>query len=203
MSDTTRGPRRIGLFGGSFDPVHNTHLALARAALQHLQLDELRWVPTGQPWHKASVPANAAHRLAMLKLATAGEPRYTVDEIELRREGPSYTIDTVRALQDAEPGHEWFLVIGQDQYERFPTWHGWQELLARLTLAVANRDGAVPEPGAELRAVPHRVDVVPLAPSALAATDIRSRLTHGLPIDTLVPPEVARYIAQNALYSTP
>lgn len=192
---------RIGIFGGSFDPVHNTHLALAAAAVRHLRLDELRWLPTGHPWHKASKPADAAHRVAMLKLALAGEPRYTIDEIELHRSGPSYTIDTVRWLQAAEPGtHEWFLVIGQDQYEKFNTWHGWQELLERLTLAVANRAGAAPQAAAALQAVPHRVEVVPLPPSDMAATDIRSRLAQGLPIDMLVPPQVASYIAQNALY---
>ncbi|MCR5865363.1 MAG: nicotinate (nicotinamide) nucleotide adenylyltransferase [Aquincola tertiaricarbonis] len=196
---------RIGIFGGSFDPVHNTHLALAAAALQHLRLDELRWVPTGHPWHKASKPADAAHRVAMLKLALAGEPRYTIDELELHRSGPSYTIDTVRWLQASQPElpgqhNEWFLVIGQDQYEKFNTWHGWRELLDRLTLAVANRAGAAPQAPPALQAVPHRVEVVPLPPSDMAATDIRSRLAQGLPIDMLVPPQVARYIAQNALY---
>ncbi|MEF7616202.1 nicotinate (nicotinamide) nucleotide adenylyltransferase [Aquincola sp. MAHUQ-54] len=192
---------RIGIFGGSFDPVHNTHLALAHAALAHLRLDELRWVPTGEPWHKASVPADAVHRLAMLKLALAGDAHFTIDEIELRRAGPSYTIETVRALQAAQPGeHTWFLVIGQDQYERFHTWHGWEELLARVTLAVANRAGVPPVAPPELQCVPHRAEVVPMPPSTLAATDIRSRLARGLPIDTLVPPAVASYIAQHALY---
>lgn len=193
--------RRIGIFGGSFDPVHNTHLALARAAMQHLRLDELKWIPTGQPWHKASVPVAAAHRLAMLEIATADEPRWTVDDLELRRDGPSYTIETVRALQAAEPGpHAWFLVIGQDQYGGFDTWHGWEELLQRVTLAVANRDGAPPQPPPGLRGVPHRIEVVPMQPSPLAATEIRHRLTDGRPVDTLVPPGVARYIAQHALY---
>lgn len=192
---------RIGIFGGSFDPVHNTHLALATAATQHLQLDELRWVPTGHPWHKTSRPADAAHRVAMLKLALAGQPQWRIDEIELHRSGPSYTIDTVRWLQAAEPGtHQWFLVIGQDQYEKFATWHGWQELLQRLTLAVANRAGVPPVAPPALQAVPHALEVVPMPPSELAATDIRSRLAQGLPIDMLVPPQVASYIAQNALY---
>ena len=133
--------RRVGLFGGSFDPVHNAHLALARAALAELQLDEVRWVPAGQPWQKARALTAAVHREAMLRLALAGEPRFVLDRTEIRRPGPSYTLDTVRELAAAQPGTEWFLIIGHDQYAGLHTWNGWQELLARVTLAVANRPG--------------------------------------------------------------
>jgi nicotinate-nucleotide adenylyltransferase len=107
--------RRIGLFGGSFDPVHNAHLALAHSALQALKLDELRWQPAGQPWQKARALTPAVHRQAMIRLAIAGEPRFVLDRIELEREGPSFTLDTVRTLQDQEPQAQWFLIIGQDQ----------------------------------------------------------------------------------------
>ena len=130
---------RIGIFGGSFDPVHNAHLALARLALTELRLDELLWVPAGQPWQKDRVITPAVQREAMLRLAIEGEPRFAVSRLETSRSGPSYSVDTVRALQAQRPDVSWHLVIGQDQYAGFHTWHGWQELLGLVTLAVAQR----------------------------------------------------------------
>ncbi len=145
MSGDTAAPRRVGLFGGSFDPPHLAHRALGDLALSHLGLDELRWLPAGQPWQKAArVLAARAHRLAMLQLLLAGEPRFVIDERELDRAGPTYTIDTVREYAAEHPGTELLLVIGQDQYGRFDTWREWRELLERVTLAVAGRDGNSP-----------------------------------------------------------
>ena len=97
--------KRVGLFGGSFDPVHNAHVALATTALAQLGLDELRWIPAGQPWQKARRLAAAADREAMVRLAIAGEPRFVLDRVELRRSGPTFTLDTVRELVAAEPGN--------------------------------------------------------------------------------------------------
>ena len=190
--------RRVGLFGGSFDPVHNAHLALARAALAELQLDEVRWVPAGQPWQKARALTAAVHREAMLRLALAGEPRFVLDRTEIRRPGPSYTLDTVRELAAAQPGTEWFLIIGHDQYAGLHTWNGWQELLARVTLAVANRPGQVREVHEEVRRASHRV--VPLPMLDISATQVLERAAAGQDISTLVPPEVARYIDSHRLY---
>lgn len=203
--------RRIGLMGGSFDPVHTAHLALARTALSHLLLDQVRWVPVGQPWQKARQLAAPQHRLAMVALATEDEPRFVVDDIEIRREGPSYTLDTVRELQarDAEgqnaPAAEWFLIIGQDQYANLPTWHGWRELIDRVTLAVACRGDQRPRPAPELADTPHRMVELPMPPMTVSSTDIRARLALGDAPDTLapamVPPAVARYIANHQLYA--
>ena len=98
--------KRVGLFGGSFDPVHNAHVALARLALEQLELDEVRWIPVGQPWQKSRQLSDGADREAMVRLAIAREPRFTLDRIELRRRGVTFTLDTVRELVAAEPGSE-------------------------------------------------------------------------------------------------
>lgn len=192
------GARRVGLFGGSFDPVHYAHVALARAALAELRLDEVRWVPAGQAWQKARPLTAAVHREAMLRLAVAGEPRFVLDRIEIERAGPSYTLDTVRALAAAQPGTQWFLIIGHDQYAGLHTWSGWQELLALVTLAVANRPGQAREVHEDVRRVSHRV--VPLPMLDISATQVRERVAAGQDISTLVPPEVARYIDSHRLY---
>ena len=198
----TATKRRIGIFGGSFDPVHNAHLALARLALSELKLDELRWVPVGKPWQKSRRITSAAHREAMVRLAIEGEPRFVLDRTELERSGPSYSLDTVRSLQAARPDAQWFLVIGQDQYAGFHTWHGWQELLSRVTIAVANRPDARPDATTlidpQVLAVAHEAVQLPMMD--VSSTDIRERLHHGLAIDDLVPPDVARYIDQHHLY---
>jgi nicotinate-nucleotide adenylyltransferase len=190
--------QRIGLFGGSFDPVHNAHLALAQSALAALRLDELRWVPAGLAYQKARPLSDAQHRAAMLALAIAGEPRFVLDESELGRAGPSYTLDTVRAAQSALPDAQWFLIIGADQYAGLHSWKDWPELLARVTLAVANRPGAVPPVDAAVLRAPHRV--VPLPMLDISSTEVRARVAAGQAIDTLVPPQVARYIESHALY---
>jgi nicotinate-nucleotide adenylyltransferase len=190
--------KRIGLFGGTFDPVHNAHLALARSALADLKLEEVRWIPAGRPWQKARALTDAGHREAMVRLAIAGEPRFVLDRIEIERPGPSYTLDTVRALQAREPGNEWFLIIGQDQHAGLHGWVGWQELLGRTVLAVANRPGVVRAADPEVQRFPHRSVVLPMLD--IASTEIRRRVASGVDISELVPPEVAGYIDRHALY---
>lgn len=190
--------KRIGIFGGSFDPPHIAHAELARTALRALALDEVRWIPAGQPWQKVRAMTPAAQREAMVRLAIAGEPRFVLDRIELDRGGPSVTLDTVTAFQAAEPGAEWVLLIGGDQYANLHTWRHWPDLLARVTLAVAHRPGAPTTPDAAVRQCPHRV--VPLPMLDISSTDIRQRVARGLSIEHLVPPSVARYIEENRLY---
>jgi nicotinate-nucleotide adenylyltransferase len=198
MTQEPAPARRVGLFGGSFDPVHRAHVALAEAALAALHLDEVRWIPAGQPWQKARDMTAAVHREAMLRLAIAHQPGFVLDRIEILREGPSYTLDTVRALAAAQPGTEWFLLIGQDQYAGLHTWADWPELLQRVVLAVANRPGDLPPVHPDVLRRPHQV--VPLPMLDITATDIRSRLARGEGVGHLVPPEVARYIDQQGLY---
>jgi nicotinate-nucleotide adenylyltransferase len=189
---------RIGVFGGTFDPPHNAHVALARAAVEELQLDALHWIPAGQPWQKARTITDAVHREAMVRAAIEGEPRFVLDRVELQRQGPSYTLDTVNALRESNAEARIFLIIGADQYAGLHTWRGWHELMSLVTLAVANRPGLIPAVNAEVLRAPHRV--VPLPMLDISATDIRARVARGQPIDSLVPPAVARYIETHALY---
>ncbi len=190
---------RVGLFGGSFDPVHDAHVALAEAALAELRLDEVRWIPAGQPWQKARAITAAVHREAMVKLAIAHEPRFVLDRTELQREGPSYTLDTVQALAARHPGTQWFLLIGQDQYGSLHTWRDWPTLLGLVVLAVANRPGETRAPHPDVQRFPHRM--VPLPMLDISSTDIRARAAAGADITQLVPPGVARYIESNRLYA--
>jgi nicotinate-nucleotide adenylyltransferase len=161
-------------------------------------LDELRWVPAGNPWQKARAMTAAGHREAMLGLALAGEARYVLERCELRRPGPSYTLDTVRELQAATPGAQWFLLIGQDQWQNLHTWFGFQELLQRVTLAVAQRPGAAATVDARVLAAP--LLRLALPPLDVSASDIRARVAAGRDISALVPPAVALYIHQQGLY---
>ena len=194
--------RNIGIFGGSFDPVHNAHLVLARAAREACALDELRVVPAGQPWQKARAITPAVHRVAMLGLALAGESGIVIDHREIDRTGPSYTLDTVRELQfemtQALTQAQCFLILGQDQYAALHTWHGWRELLSRVTLAVARRPDAAIGVDAEVAAHAHRVVPLPMLP--ISSTDIRARVAAGASIAHLVSAPVASYIDQHALY---
>jgi nicotinate-nucleotide adenylyltransferase len=190
--------KRIGIFGGSFDPVHNAHVALAQVALSQLRLDELRWVPAGQPWQKARQLADAVHREAMIRLVIEGVARFTLERCELLRQGPSYTLDTVRELQTALPGAQWFLIVGQDQYQGLHTWRDWKDLLALVTLAVANRPGAAAAVNPEVERVAHRAVALPMMD--ISSTDIRQRIAAGQRIDDLVPAAVARYIDHHQLY---
>ena len=190
--------KRVGLFGGSFDPVHNAHVALATLALAQLQLDEVRWIPVCKSSQKSRKLAPAADREAMVRLAIAGEPRFVVDRTELRRRGVSYTLDTVRELAAAEPGTEWVLILGQDQYAGLHTWRDWRELVGMVTLAIANRPDAEPAVNAQIARVPHQMVSLPMMD--VSSTEVRRRVAAGEPIAGLVPEAVARYIERRQLY---
>lgn len=192
---------RIGLFGGSFNPPHLAHLALARVARDTLGLQQLLWLPAGSPWQKAGQQlAPGADRAAMVAALIEDEPGMRLDTRELQRPGPSYTVDTARELRAEHPETELVLVIGQDQYARLHTWHQVQDLLALTTLAVAARDGQAPQAPSALQSTPHRCLVLPLPRMDIASTPIRQRVAAGPPVSPLVGPAVARYIEQQNLY---
>jgi len=196
--------KRIGVFGGAFDPPHLAHLALVQAALTELQLDELRVVPTGQAWHKTRQLSPARHRLAMAQLAFADVPRVRVDPIETLRPGPSYTVDTLREFKARWPEVDLFLVLGEDQARALPNWRDWQEILRLAIICVAERDnpaGAAPEFVLE-KSHGSRLRRLSMPALALSATDIRARIAAHLSVAGLVFEPVARYIDHHHLYQT-
>jgi nicotinate-nucleotide adenylyltransferase len=134
----------------------------------------------------------------MVRLAIEGEPRFTLDLRELRRGGPGFTLETVREMQAEQPGAQWFLIIGQDQYQGLHTWHDWPELLSRVTLAVAARPGAAASANPVVQRSAQQGVALPMMD--ISSTELRSRAAAGAPIDRLVPPAVARYIEQHRLY---
>ena len=192
-------PRRVGMFGGAFDPPHRAHAALAQAAVEQLGLDELRIFPTGQAWHKSRHLSAAEHRLAMARMAFESVPKTTVDDRELRRPGATYTIDTLRELRAEQPAAQLYLVMGEDQAASFGSWRDWAGIAEIAIISVAGRPGtqAVPLPAGV------RVRPLSLAPMDDSATAIRARLTAGQDISPLVAPGVASYIAQHHLYRNP
>ena len=194
--------RRIGLFGGAFDPPHLAHAALARAAIEQLQLDEMLILPTGSAWHKAIPLSPGEHRLAMARLAFEGLPQARVDDRELRRDGPTYTIDTLREVQREHPGAQLVLVIGADQARAFDQWRESAEIARLAIISVAERAPEDESPGASrsvrLPGGAWTPLSLPLMP--VSATEIRARVAAGEPIGHLVAPAVARYIDQHHLY---
>ena len=191
--------RRVGMFGGAFDPPHLAHVALARAAVEQLRLDELRIVPTGDAWHKATQLSAAADRLAMVHIAFAGVPRAFIDERELQRAGRTYTVDTLRELQREQPDAELFLVMGEDQSAALTRWHEWQSVLALAVICFAERAAGAGEIRSEL---PPQARSQPLLlpPMPESATEVRALVRRGAEFDHLVAPDVARYIDRHCLY---
>jgi nicotinate-nucleotide adenylyltransferase len=192
--------RRIGIYGGSFDPPHLAHLALARVARDALALDELRLMPAGQPWQKPGLRADAGQREAMLRLLVDDEPRLLVDARELHRRGASYTIDTLRQLAAEQPGAQLFLVMGADQFAKLHTWHEATELPRLATLAVAAREGQAVQPPDGWPGPSPDWHELPLPRIDISATEIRRRAAAGEPLAPLVGEAVAGYIDQYQLY---
>lgn len=190
----------IGILGGTFDPVHNAHLRIARLALESLGLARLLWIPTGAPRYRAAPVASAEDRMAMLELALAGEPRYAIDPRELRPGASGYTVDTLTALR-AELGAETPLVLlmGSDQYDKLAGWHRWRELFTLARIAVVARPGWAPDASAEVRAAGPvlRIDMPPLD---ISSTGIRASVARGEDVSSMLPPPVADYISTHRLY---
>ncbi|HZJ64449.1 MAG TPA: nicotinate-nucleotide adenylyltransferase [Kofleriaceae bacterium] len=182
----------IGILGGTFDPVHNAHLAWARAALEHLQLERVLFIPTGTTRYRSPAVASGEDRAAMLRLALAGEPRFRLDTRELQPQASGYTVDTLKALRTELGDAEIYLLIGADQYEKLASWHRPEEVKRMAKIAVFSRPGFQPKGEAQL---------IPLKPMPISASEIRARVRRGEGTNGLVPPAVANYIADHRLYT--
>ena len=185
----------IGLFGGSFDPVHHGHLIAAQVAREVLELEEVRFIPTGlQPFKAEGPRAPAADRVAMLRLALADATGMTLETCEVERPGPSYTVDTLRTLEAREPGRSFILLLGTDAGRDFPRWREAEEIVRRAKVALLAR------PGHEAPAGPWVSAVVPVPALEISATDLRQRAAAGRSIRYYVPDAVAAYVAERGLY---
>ena len=184
---------RLGIFGGTFNPIHFGHLVLAETARETLQLDRIVFVPTRQPPHKSAkdlLPGEA--RLQLIELAVKDQPAFVASDIELQRAGPSYSIETVKILHEQLPQAKLFLLIGEDMLA--VRWVAWEELKRLCTIVAARRPGSKPvrrEVGVKW------LDMVPIG---IASSEIRARLRAGRSIRYLVPPSVERYLQQHQLY---
>ena len=186
---------RLGLFGGTFDPVHLGHLRAAEAAREALELDRVLLMPAGAPPHKPSPRASRFDRFAMVALAGAGYPAFVASSLELEREGPSYTVDTVRTLRG--PDTRVFLIVGSDTWPEMAAWREAEALLEEVGLAVVSRPGepAGAGPGCALG-----VRVVEEPGLPISASDLRRRAAQGRSLRGLVPHAVADYIQKRGLY---
>ena len=202
----------IGIMGGTFDPIHIGHLAIAEAAREALGLERIVFLPAGVPPHKpASVVASADDRLAMVGLAIAGNPAFEVSRIDVDRAGPSYTADSVALLAAAEraEGHEpdLVLIMSAETFAELPGWHEPERLLDRARVAVVPRDGhPVPDPSWIAGHFPGRADRIAVLDGprlGVSSTAIRDRVSAGRSIRYLVPEAVERYIADHGLYRSP
>ncbi|MGH7499712.1 MAG: nicotinate-nucleotide adenylyltransferase [Gemmatimonadales bacterium] len=188
----------VGLLGGSFDPVHNGHLIVGQVAAETLGLETLRLMPAReQPFKRGLHGASAADRAAMLDLAIEGIPALSVESLELSRPGPSYTVDTLRALHAREPGTEFTLLLGADAAADFPAWHEAAEIPRLARIVVFARPGSVVP---RLPAISGTVEVPAID---ISATEIRRRVREGRSIGGWVPDAVAGYIASHRLYLGP
>jgi nicotinate-nucleotide adenylyltransferase len=185
---------RLGVYGGAFDPPHLGHLVAASEACDALGLDRLLWIPSAVHPLKA-VGTAAALRLEMVRAAVAGDPRFRADDLELRRRGPSYTVDTLRALHEREPGAALFFVTGADNLAEMPRWREPDEIARLATLAVVSRAGdALPADP------PYPAVAVPVTRVDVSSTEVRRRVAAGASIRYLVPDAVRAVIERERLY---
>lgn len=217
---------RLGLLGGSFNPLHNGHLAIARQTREALGFDQILFIPTSHPPHKPNGSlAPAQDRYEMVRLAIASDPSLAISDVEIRRPGKSYSIDTVRLLQEEYGAQtQLFFLIGLDAFLDFPSWRDPQTLLKLCSFVVLSRPGLsfrslstvallppVPYPSLadldagrisriEAQIGTQRLICLKLPPCVVSASDIRSRIRQGLPVASLLPPLVESYILQHHLY---
>lgn len=197
--------KRLGILGGTFDPVHNGHIYSAQAVYEHMQMEKVVFIPAYIAPHKVGQEfAPAEDRFKMTELATEDYPYFEVSDIELRRSGVSYTVDTVRELRQLYPEHELYFVIGADTIPQLHTWNRISELLDMVTFVAADRPGynqAIDEACRNLGAVAREKIITLKTPEySVSSTEIRQKVKSGNSLEGLVPPRVEEYIKKHRLY---
>ena len=194
-------PRRVGVMGGTFDPIHHGHLVAASEVQAWFVLDEVVFVPTGAPWQKADREvAPAEDRYLMTVIATAANPRFRVSRVDIDRAGPTYTIDTLRDLGEQHPDADLYFITGADALANIFTWRDVDELFALANFVGCTRPGYSMDSGM-LHNLPHdRVTLVEIPALAISSSDCRERKQRGEPVWYLVPDGVVQYIAKHDLY---
>ena len=209
--------RPIGIFGGTFDPIHCGHLRTALELRQHLGLQEVRFIPSASPPHRDEVSAGAASRVDMVRAAIDGEDGFVLDEREFDRDGPSYTVDTLESLREENPDTPLCLIMGMDAFLSLPTWNRWQELLSLAHIVVAHRPGWQASADGELGELLNccntndagalqnspcgLICVTPVTQLEISATDLRDGLRVGMDPKYLVPDGVRRIIIDSECYA--
>jgi nicotinate-nucleotide adenylyltransferase len=196
------GRRRVGVMGGTFDPVHHGHLVAASEVQAWFGLDEVVFVPTGQPWQKSERQVSAAEdRYLMTVIATASNPRFWVSRVDIDREGPTYTIDTLRDLKRELPDADLYFITGADALSDIFTWRDADELFELAHFVGCTRPGFAMD-RSTLKGIPHdRVTIVEIPALAISSSDCRARRMRGEPVWYLVPDGVVQYITKYALYA--
>ena len=202
--------KTIGLFGGTFDPIHNGHLHIARAFADELALDMVVFLPAGNPYHKADAArprTDAQHRLAMTELAATADPRFAVSDCDIVREGATYTFDTIQIFRQQFPATQLWWLLGSDSLLQLHTWKKWQTLVSQTHIAVAPREGgSLAQAPRELHGwignALHNgsLHLLQTPPYPVSSTEIRHKIRTGQPVGGLLDPQVENYIARNRLY---
>ena len=197
------GPRCVAVLGGTFDPIHAGHLAILEQVRRSVDADEAWLLPTNLPGHRRPARASVEDRVAMVEAAAAGRTGVRAVDLEARRQGPSYTIDTLDELERVHPGVQFWLVLGADAARDIAAWHRADEVLARARFVLVNRTGVPPLTEAEARALgfdPERTRLIHVDSPPVSATEIRRRVAAGRSVEGMVAPAVARIIAERGLY---
>ncbi|SET89997.1 nicotinate-nucleotide adenylyltransferase [Paenibacillus sp. NFR01] len=191
---------KIGIMGGTFDPPHIGHLLVAEAARDAYSLDEVWFMPSHIPPHKQAAGATGAERLAMTEAALAGHPAFRILDVEIRKGGVSYTIDTVRGLQDLHPAHDFFFIIGADMVEYLPKWREINELAERLTFIGVGRPGTLLDLAQLPDYIASKVLLADMPLVDISSTVIRQRRAEGKSIRYMVPDAVLEFVQRSGLY---
>ena len=194
---------RVGILGGTFDPIHMGHVAVAKAAMECARLDRVLFVPSAVPPHRVAAEASAEDRLAMSRLAVDSDSPFEVSDVEVKRGGKSYTVDTLQELHRSLPDDELFLILGWDAARLFRTWHQPEGVSALASFVIVGRPGMAPPTQADLKLAgldPGRVVMCLLPTPDISGSELRRAIAAGKSVAGKLPPAVERYIAANHVY---